>query len=186
MTGYPVIQLMTLVETGTRALIGAAFGTTADGELTWARRLLHLLDESMLVLMDRGFDGGEFLHRGCPAADRLRMQVVQQAWPAGAVPVLGVLGHQPGVFQHHQMLAYRILVELYVGGELSHAHRRWRIRDIAGQAMARRVPRARASRCTSAAITATPSTVVLACARTTTQWHARLHARRPAGWALGR
>jgi hypothetical protein len=49
-TGYPVIQLMTLVETGTRALIGAAFGPTAGGELTWARRLLHLLDETMLVL----------------------------------------------------------------------------------------------------------------------------------------
>src|SRR5512141_658270 len=26
-TGYPVIQLMTLVETGTRALLGAVFGT---------------------------------------------------------------------------------------------------------------------------------------------------------------
>jgi hypothetical protein len=60
-TGYPVIQLMTLVETGTRALIGAAFGTTAEGELAWARRLLHLLDESMLVLTDRGFDSGGFL-----------------------------------------------------------------------------------------------------------------------------
>jgi hypothetical protein len=36
-TGYPVIQLMTLVETGTRALAGAVFGTTADGETTWAR-----------------------------------------------------------------------------------------------------------------------------------------------------
>ena len=60
-TGYPVIQLMTLVETGTRALAGAVSGTPADGEVTWARRLLHLLDETMLVLMDRGFDGGEFL-----------------------------------------------------------------------------------------------------------------------------
>jgi hypothetical protein len=60
-TGYPVILLMTLVETGTRALVGAAFGSTAEGELDWARRLLHLLDESMLVLMDRGFDGAEFL-----------------------------------------------------------------------------------------------------------------------------
>jgi transposase IS4-like protein/DDE family transposase len=60
-TGYPVIQLMTLCETGTRALIGAAFGTPAEGELAWARRLLHLLDESMLVLMDRGFDAAEFL-----------------------------------------------------------------------------------------------------------------------------
>lgn len=60
-TGFPVIQLMTLAETGTRALAGAVFGTTADGELDWARKLLHLLDGSMLVLMDRGFDAGEFL-----------------------------------------------------------------------------------------------------------------------------
>jgi hypothetical protein len=60
-TGYPAIQLMTLCETGTRALIGAVFGSPADGEATWARRLLHLLDASMLVLMDRGFDGADFL-----------------------------------------------------------------------------------------------------------------------------
>jgi len=62
-TGYPVIQLMTLVETGTRALIGAVFGATAISELDWARTLLHLLDESMLVLLDRGFDAGEFLRQ---------------------------------------------------------------------------------------------------------------------------
>jgi hypothetical protein len=60
-TGYPVIQLMTLVETGTRALIGAVFGTTATGEIAWARKLLVRLDATMLVLMDRGFDAGEFL-----------------------------------------------------------------------------------------------------------------------------
>jgi hypothetical protein len=60
-TGYPVIQLMTLCETGTRALIGAVFGATAGGELTWARKLVPLLDETMLVLMDRGFDAAEFL-----------------------------------------------------------------------------------------------------------------------------
>jgi hypothetical protein len=60
-TGYPVIQLMTLCETGTRALLGAVFGSTADGEVTWARKLLPLLDATMLVLMDRGFDAGEFL-----------------------------------------------------------------------------------------------------------------------------
>jgi hypothetical protein len=30
-TGYPVIQLMILAETGTRALLGAVFGSTADG-----------------------------------------------------------------------------------------------------------------------------------------------------------
>ncbi|MCL2586248.1 MAG: IS4 family transposase [Streptosporangiales bacterium] len=60
-TGYPVIQFMTLVETGTRALVGAVFGSTATGEADWARKLLHLLDATMLVLMDRGFDSGDFL-----------------------------------------------------------------------------------------------------------------------------
>src|SRR5215472_1330005 len=60
-TGYPVLQLMTLAETGTRALLGAALGPAATGELDWARQLLHLLDKTMLVLMDRGFDAGDFL-----------------------------------------------------------------------------------------------------------------------------
>jgi hypothetical protein len=60
-TGYPVLQLMTLAETGTRALLGAAFGSTATGELDWARALLRLLEATMLVLMDRGFDAGDFL-----------------------------------------------------------------------------------------------------------------------------
>ena len=47
---------MTLVETGTRALLGAVFGPTATGETDYAaRRLLHLLNASMLVLWDRGF-----------------------------------------------------------------------------------------------------------------------------------
>ena len=59
--GYPAIQLMTLCETGTRALLGAVFGSPATGELAWARQLLHLLDASMLVLADRGFDAGDFL-----------------------------------------------------------------------------------------------------------------------------
>ncbi|MFI6744446.1 hypothetical protein ACIBI9_67340 [Nonomuraea sp. NPDC050451] len=34
---------MTLVETGTRAVIGAVFGPTATGETNYAKRLLHLL-----------------------------------------------------------------------------------------------------------------------------------------------
>jgi hypothetical protein len=60
-TGYPAVELMTLCETGTRALIGAVFGPPATGETEYARRLLHLLDATMLVLADRGFDAGEFL-----------------------------------------------------------------------------------------------------------------------------
>jgi hypothetical protein len=60
-TGYPAVELMTLVETGTRALIGAVFGPPATGETDYARRLLHLLTPGMLVLADRGFDAGPFL-----------------------------------------------------------------------------------------------------------------------------
>jgi hypothetical protein len=86
-TGYPVIQLMTLVETGTRALIGAVFGSTAEGELGWACRLLHLLDESMLVLMDRGFDGGEFLRE----VARTKAQFLVRLTVTRRPPVLGHL-----------------------------------------------------------------------------------------------
>jgi hypothetical protein len=60
-TGYPALALMTLVETGTRALLGAVFGPGTEGETGQARELLPLLDQTMLLLMDRGFDGGEFL-----------------------------------------------------------------------------------------------------------------------------
>jgi hypothetical protein len=60
-TGYPAVELMTLVETGTRALIGAVFGPPATGETEYARRLCHLLTRDMLVLTDRGFDAAAFL-----------------------------------------------------------------------------------------------------------------------------
>ena len=62
-TGYPVIQFMALAETGTRALLGAAFGSTATSELDWARQLL-LLDKTMLVRMDRGFRRRRLPRRG--------------------------------------------------------------------------------------------------------------------------
>jgi hypothetical protein len=60
-TGYPAVELMTLCETGTRALIGAVFGPPATGETAYARQLLHLLSAGMLVLADRGFDAADFL-----------------------------------------------------------------------------------------------------------------------------
>ena len=59
--GYPALLLMTLVETGTRALLGAVFGSQSSGEAAWARKLLPLLDATMLLLMDRAFDDGPFL-----------------------------------------------------------------------------------------------------------------------------
>jgi hypothetical protein len=60
--GYPTLRLMTLAETGTRALIGAAIGSAADrDEAGLARRLLPLLRPGMLLLLDRGFDADAFL-----------------------------------------------------------------------------------------------------------------------------
>ena len=50
-----------LVETGTRALIGAVFGPPATGEADYARQLLPLLRPDMLVLADRGFDAATFV-----------------------------------------------------------------------------------------------------------------------------
>ncbi|WP_191971620.1 transposase domain-containing protein [Streptomyces luteolifulvus] len=41
--GYPQVELMTLVETGTRAVIAAVFGPTREGETSYATRLLHHL-----------------------------------------------------------------------------------------------------------------------------------------------
>jgi hypothetical protein len=87
-TGYPVIQLMTLVETGTRALLGAAFGSLAGGELAWARKLLHLLDDTMLVLIDRGFDAGEFLAQVAATRAQFLVRLTANRRPP-------VLGHLP-------------------------------------------------------------------------------------------
>ncbi|MEU8360457.1 hypothetical protein AB0C27_31060 [Nonomuraea sp. NPDC048882] len=87
--GYPQLELMTLVETGTRAMIGAAFGSTALGETDYARRLLHLLRPDMLVLWDKGFDGNDFLAAvtgtGAQVLGRLRSAAgTVLAAPAGA------------------------------------------------------------------------------------------------------
>jgi len=60
--GYPTLRLMTLVETGTRGMLGAVIGSAGDrDEPTLARRLLPLLGPGMLVLLDRAFDANAFL-----------------------------------------------------------------------------------------------------------------------------
>jgi hypothetical protein len=68
--GYPNLRLLCLVETGTRALLGAVIGDGAPpgerDETTLARRLLSLLGPGMLVLLDRGFDKNPFF--GPPTA----------------------------------------------------------------------------------------------------------------------
>ncbi|MFI1417771.1 hypothetical protein ACH4VX_07215 [Streptomyces sp. NPDC020731] len=52
---------MSLAETGTRGLLGAAFRPKRHGENYYARHLLHLLGDGFLVLAYRGFDDRKFL-----------------------------------------------------------------------------------------------------------------------------
>ena len=82
--GYPTLELMTLVETGTRAVIGAVFGPAAEGETSYAGRLLHLLRPAMLVLWDKGFDGNDFLS----AVTATRAQVLGRLRSNRRTPVL--------------------------------------------------------------------------------------------------
>jgi hypothetical protein len=59
--GYPLLRLLVVVECGTRALLGAVFGPETDGEPVYARRMLDVLNDTMLLLADAGFDAADFL-----------------------------------------------------------------------------------------------------------------------------
>ena len=97
--GYPMLELMTLVETGTRALVGAVFGPTAEGETSYARRLLHLLRPDMLELWDREFDSNAFLSQvtdtGARVLGRLhsnrRMPVLTRLVDGSYLSVIGTV-----------------------------------------------------------------------------------------------
>lgn len=52
--GYPMLKVMVLCETGTRALLGAVFGPKPEKETGYAEQLLPLLNDTMLLLNDRG------------------------------------------------------------------------------------------------------------------------------------
>ena len=86
-TGYPVVELMTLAETGTRALPGAVFGPSATGETDYACQLLHLLTPDMLVLADRGFDAAAFLGEVAAAGAAVLVRLTARSRP----PVLARL-----------------------------------------------------------------------------------------------
>jgi len=53
--GYPALRLLALVSCGTRTIMDAVFGSTAQGETVYAGRLLRSLREGMIVLLDRNF-----------------------------------------------------------------------------------------------------------------------------------
>jgi len=57
-SGFPKVRVVTLVESGSHAPVGAQIGAVAGkqtGEQTMARRLYPLLDPDMLLLADRNF-----------------------------------------------------------------------------------------------------------------------------------
>ena len=87
--GYPTLRLMTLAETGTRGLPGAALGSAADrDEATVARRLLPLLRPGMLILLDRAFDANAFLGEVAATGAMLLARAKSTRHPP-------VLGHLP-------------------------------------------------------------------------------------------
>jgi transposase-like protein len=80
--GYPMLRIVALCETGTRALPGAVFGPVADCETSYAERLLPLLDGSMLLLDDRGFDADEFLAKIAATGAQLLVRLNSRRVPA--------------------------------------------------------------------------------------------------------
>ncbi|MFD1048511.1 IS4 family transposase, partial [Kibdelosporangium lantanae] len=60
-TGYPQVRLLVLLACGTRSVIDAVFGTTANGETTYTPRLLRSLHAGMILLADRNFGAQDLL-----------------------------------------------------------------------------------------------------------------------------
>jgi len=60
-SGYPQILLVALVACGTRAILDAAFGPRGGGETGHGQRLARSLRTGMVVLLDRGLSGNDFL-----------------------------------------------------------------------------------------------------------------------------
>jgi Insertion element 4 transposase N-terminal/Transposase DDE domain len=80
--GYPMLRIVALCETGTRALLGAVFGPVADCETVYAGRLLSLLDDGMLLLDDRGFDADGFLAKIAATGAQLLVRLNSRRAPA--------------------------------------------------------------------------------------------------------
>ena len=77
-----MLRIVALCETGTRALLGAVFGPVADCETSYAEQLLHLLDGTMLLLDDRGFDADDFLAKIAATGAQMLVRLNSRRAPA--------------------------------------------------------------------------------------------------------
>jgi Insertion element 4 transposase N-terminal/Transposase DDE domain len=123
--GYPTIRMMALIETGTRAILGATLGSAGDrDEAALARRLLPLLQPNMLVLLDRAFDAAGFckeLH-GTSAKFLVRSRATRRP------PVLAQLSDGSFLSDLHGLSVRIIDAELTVtGADGSHVRDRYRL-----------------------------------------------------------
>jgi Insertion element 4 transposase N-terminal/Transposase DDE domain len=78
---YPLLAVMALVETGTRALLGAVVGPFR-GEVDAALQLVGRLTKDMLVLADRGFDANAFIRAVHASGAALLLRVCSSRKPA--------------------------------------------------------------------------------------------------------
>lgn len=80
--GYPVLRLVAVVETGTRAVIAAVFGPRSTNERSYAGKLMSHLGPGMLVLNDRGFDGNDLLRQIAKTGAHLLVRARSSRRPA--------------------------------------------------------------------------------------------------------
>jgi hypothetical protein len=83
--GYPSLRLLVLVSCGTRTVLDAVFGPTAEGETAYAPRLFRSLHEGMIVLLDRNFAVQALVE----AVTRTGAQVLVRVKEHRRLPVLG-------------------------------------------------------------------------------------------------
>jgi hypothetical protein len=74
-SAFPQIRCVSLVEAGTHVLFASQMGSSSEGELTLARRLLGSLKAEMLCLADRNFFGFDFWELGRATGAQLLWRV---------------------------------------------------------------------------------------------------------------
>lgn len=75
-SAFPQVRLVGLVECGTHAVTAAEIGPLGESERTLTQRLLaRPLDDSMLILADRGFYGFKLWQQACATGAKLAWRV---------------------------------------------------------------------------------------------------------------